>query len=87
MAIPIQDITKRELSPSEMHVYYVSGDGAYFGRVKYHSSPECRHLVNWSPAGWRVLRASGWREGKLIMRDIATPNSLGHMRCKTCKWP
>lgn len=77
----VKDYSQGPLAEGQMYVYYVCSDGTYFGKTKFHASPDCPHLAKWSPAGWRVKRKSGWKNAKLIIKNRYP---IGSVDCKTC---
>ena len=85
---PITDVHKGQVpAHGEMFMYYVMSDGTYFGTTKYHRTPDCTHLRNWQPAGYRKLRASGWKGPRMLYRTVLSvpvEPKKDPTLCKTC---
>ena len=59
-----------------IEIYHIHGKRQYYGDIKFHKDPCCRHLVAWVPAkGFaKVLMKEWWRA-----KDV-----LSKYQCLTC---
>lgn len=82
----IHDLTKgKPLAEGYTYMYYVLSDATYFGKTKFHKTPDCPHLKNWKPAGHVKIRASGWKSPLVLYKsDYTIPNGPDNTLCKTC---